>query len=329
MPTRPARILVVSNEVPGQSGTGLRIRLYHTVLALAEAGAVDLVAAFDPTWRDAAPLPANLAVGQVQLLPIRVNGAAGDGAARDSAAGGGGRLPREISHRQYDLARRELAPWAASPVIPYDLVWLSRVESYLSYGPVRSPSVLDLDDIEHQKVLGRWRAERRPPHPPAGAARLTAWTALSEASRWRRLQIDAARQVDQAVVSSELSVTQLPLTRPAVIPNGYELLAPLPPVAAGQSSPRSPTITLPGFLRYGPNADAADLLVQRVLPHIRRQLPDIRVRLVGEPDARVARLHDPPWVTVTGRVADIRAKQCHRSDRGTAAMGQRHQDQDP
>jgi glycosyltransferase involved in cell wall biosynthesis len=107
------------------------------------------------------------------------------------------------------------------------------------------------------------------------------------------------------VVCSEPDRARLTLPRPAVVPNGYE---PPSALAAPPAAARYPTITLPGFLRYGPNADAADLLVRRVLPHIRRRVPDVRVRLVGEPDARVSRLHDPPWVTVTGQVPDIRVE---------------------
>jgi len=292
MPRRPARALVVSNEIPSRSGTGLRMRLYHTVKALGEVGTVDLFAAFDPAWRDAEPVPAELAVRRARLLPLPSG----------RWAGGDTRLPRELTSRRYDLARRELTRWAADR---YDLVWLSRVESYLSCGPTAAPSVLDLDDIEHRKVLGRWWAEHLPPYPRPGSGRLTARTALSEASRWRRLQTSAARRVDVAVVCSEPDAARIPLPRPAVVPNGYE---PPPALAALPAAARFPTITLPGFLRYGPNADAADLLVHCILPHIRRQVPDVRVRLVGEPDARVSRLHDPPWVTVTGQVPDIRVE---------------------
>jgi len=264
------------------------MRLYHIVKALAEVGAIDLFAAFDPAWRKTEPVPAELSVRRARLLALPSAGRA------EAPA----RLPRELSGRRYDLGHTELARWAAAR---YDLVWLSRVESYLCCGPPMAPCVLDLDDIEHCKVLGRWWAERLPPHPQD---RLAAWIALSEASRWRRLQMSAARQVDVSVVSSALDAARLPLPRLTLVPNGYE-----PPVqAALRVSGRHPTITLPGFLRYGPNVDAAHLLVRRILPHIRRQVPDVQVRLVGEPDARVSHLHDPPLVTVTGQVPDIRAE---------------------
>jgi glycosyltransferase involved in cell wall biosynthesis len=283
---------VVGNEIPSRSGTGLRMRLYHTVKALTEFGTVDLFAAFDPAWRDAQPVPAELPVRRARLLPLPQGRSPGEITP----------LPSELTMRRYDLARSELDRWATER---YDLVWLSRVESFLSCGPPAAPSVLDLDDIEHRKVLGRWRAEHRRPYPPSGYSRLGTRSALSDAGRWRQLQIAAARRVDVAVVCSERDAARVPPVRPVVVPNGYELLPALATQAAGD---RHPTITLPGFLRYPPNADAADLLVRRVMPHVRRLVPDVRVRLVGESDARVRRLHNPPLVTVTGAVPDIRTE---------------------
>jgi len=42
--------------------------------------------------------------------------------------------------------------------------------------------------------------------------------------------------------------------------------------------------------------------VKSIVPHIRKRIPDVQVRLVGDPDGTVAQLDDPPAVTVVGRV---------------------------
>jgi glycosyltransferase involved in cell wall biosynthesis len=61
-----------------------------------------------------------------------------------------------------------------------------------------------------------------------------------------------------------------------------------------------------GNLTYAPNADAARILVESVLPAVRRRLgPEVRAMLVGPCDARVERLAGP-HVEVTGFVPDLR-----------------------
>jgi glycosyltransferase involved in cell wall biosynthesis len=58
-------------------------------------------------------------------------------------------------------------------------------------------------------------------------------------------------------------------------------------------------------MRYGPNTDGARWFVTDIAPRIRAQLPDVRVRLVGDPDGVVMRLDQRPAVTVVGFVDSI------------------------
>jgi glycosyltransferase involved in cell wall biosynthesis len=60
-----------------------------------------------------------------------------------------------------------------------------------------------------------------------------------------------------------------------------------------------------GLLRYPPNIDAARWLANEVGPALRRQVPDVRIRLVGDHPPELGSLHDPPRVTLVGRVPDI------------------------
>ena len=63
-----------------------------------------------------------------------------------------------------------------------------------------------------------------------------------------------------------------------------------------------PTVLFQGDMHYGPNTDGARWFVNDIVPLIRRSLPDLCVRLVGDPNGVVTRLDHPPEVTVVGRV---------------------------
>jgi glycosyltransferase involved in cell wall biosynthesis len=59
-------------------------------------------------------------------------------------------------------------------------------------------------------------------------------------------------------------------------------------------------------MRVFHNIDAANHLVQDILPLVRRQIPDCTLRLVGaDPGAEIQRLAENPAVTVTGFVSDL------------------------
>lgn len=62
-----------------------------------------------------------------------------------------------------------------------------------------------------------------------------------------------------------------------------------------------------GSMDFHPNADAAVFFVKEILPLIREKRPSVTLDIVGrEPTSEVMALHDPPVVTVTGAVPDIR-----------------------
>jgi glycosyltransferase involved in cell wall biosynthesis len=85
-----------------------------------------------------------------------------------------------------------------------------------------------------------------------------------------------------------------------VIPNGVEL-ARFPLSAA----PRQPdTLLFTGNFEYGPNADAARLLAQTVLPAVRERHPAARLWLVGNAPPPEVQALESDHVNVTGRVPD-------------------------
>ena len=90
--------------------------------------------------------------------------------------------------------------------------------------------------------------------------------------------------------------------RIVVNPNGVSLSA----TTARPRRRERPTILFHGSMDYFPNVDAALYLAQRILPRLRRRVPDVALRIVGRrPTAEVRALHDGDRIVVTGEVADV------------------------
>jgi glycosyltransferase involved in cell wall biosynthesis len=119
---------------------------------------------------------------------------------------------------------------------------------------------------------------------------------------WRRFVAETGAAADAIVAFSKEDAAVLrgivPPTVPvSEIPLAWRVVR--PPLDATGDEP--PTILFVGSYRHAPNVDAARRLI-RVLPELRRQLPDVGLAIVGE---------DPPadvqasGAMVPGRVADI------------------------
>jgi len=131
--------------------------------------------------------------------------------------------------------------------------------------------------------------------------------AALELHRTRRYEARLLGRFDRtAVTSAEDRAALLDLTPAApvsVIPNGVDLdyFQPL-------SGPREPaTLVFSGKMSYHANVTAVVRFVELVLPLIRRERPDVRLRIVGSqpPDGLRALARDPA-ITVTGYLPDIR-----------------------
>jgi glycosyltransferase involved in cell wall biosynthesis len=211
-----------------------------------------------------------------------------------------------VIRRQDDAAARQaFSAWQRGT---YDLAWFVRIESWLALGSlVAAPAVVDYDDLRDQLVRSRRRSAWPDPRgsvPVSSPARRWVRHRMSAADirAWSRLQRRVARDVEAVIVCSELDRGRLGVPNAAVVPTGVEL----PAVAVGRDDPGAPPVLcLHGTLGYGPNADAATVLVRDVAPRVRAAFPDVEVRLVGRVDDRTARLGVVPGVVVTGYVADI------------------------
>jgi glycosyltransferase involved in cell wall biosynthesis len=200
----------------------------------------------------------------------------------------------------------------------YDLVWFFGARPWVLSGEaVLAPTVLDLDDLEDQKIVARLSAARQSDAPlsngrvPAsgwvGRLRRTGSTVVAEEEirRWRRLERRAAARVSAVAVCSELDAGRARangVTGVVVVPNGY----PPVPEPVGRSAVGSPpTVLFQGLLRYPPNIAAARFLADDIAPALRDLVPDARVRLVGDHHDDLSALDDPPRVSVVGRVPHI------------------------
>lgn len=313
MPDRASEIrsLFVSSVEPWPESSGNRRRMSAVLRGLATLGPVDVYILRDG---DVPEPPDGLSIRHV------VNGPAP-------------RISRNVLDRVRWLATRTQVPselvgldasqsadafrrWLEESDNGYDVVWCNRPVGYLAVRSVLEvPAIVDLDDLEDRKLANRLDTEVQEagvwggPHVP-GWRRLARYKLRRNVTGWRRLQEHVAQQADRVILSNDDDIDTSGLPRSTVIANCY----PAPTVQFGRSAPqRTPTLLLVGLMTYRPNADAAQWFVCHVLPLLRKKVPDVQVRIVGEAGDAVRELAAIAGVTVTGRIPDM-APELQRAD---------------
>ncbi len=291
------RVRVVAQDFPWPASLGSHPRLDAVIRATMALGETDLFA-FVPARRDEPrTVPPDIRLARVETVTNPRPDASFLRRAQWLASPG---VPLEVFDARSRPSRERFAHWAGR----YDFVWFSKATTYELLGrPRLGPTVVDLDDLEDAKILGRLRAlggDGGGGGGPGHAMRRTVADAQARrnAARWHRLQRSVATDADRVVLCSDLDVARLGVANAVVVPNGYR--APEVPVGRAEAG-EPPTFVFPANFCYGPNTDAARWLVHEILPELRRHFPDVAVRLVGEPDTWLAGLRHP-GVTVTGRV---------------------------
>jgi glycosyltransferase involved in cell wall biosynthesis len=288
------KILLVANSFPWLKTNGLHLRLRSVLHALARVGDVDVFALVEEKYLDSC--------STVPEGPMRGFSAA---AVPDRYFSGFDCLrwftcpdvPAIFHRRDYSGARESFRRWASSR---YDLAWFHRADSYVALGSyIHAPAVVDLDDLEDVKLLRGLRADRSSWSWRGGLAALKL---VREALQWRRLERQIAREVKTVVLCSSVDQRRLGVKNVEIIPNTYARPLDAPDVYLSSSST---TITFQGDLSYAPNLDACRLLVKNVAPLIRREVPDLEIRLVGEATPSVRALSEPSRVIVTDKVEDM------------------------
>lgn len=299
------RILVVAQTPPWPATFGGRIRLANMIRGLGALGEIDLVVLAGDA-ESVSGIPPTIPVRRVCSLTAP-RGTLTIGRRLRWMAGEP--LPIDFVYRDFEPVRQAFAAWKRDN---YDLVWCSRVKSYLALWPlINAPTIVDIDDLENQKIAGRLHAMdkfalrdvRHPGHLARNA--MIRIQGTKSIRRWELIQREIAHRVQAVVVCSALDATRLGASNAVVVPNGYDFQAePVGRVTVGQP----PTIVLTGYFNYPPNVDSAVHFVDNILPLIRSHLPTVQVRLVGDAGEQVLRLGRRPGVTVTGFVKEMRSE---------------------
>lgn len=290
-------MLLVAQDFPWPVVTGSLIRLTNVISALSEVGDLDLFCFVHSNRSDPCDVPADAAVSRILTATYTERAFTVERRLRWVLSD----QPLQIAATDYREPHEKFWQWVHAS---YDLVWFSKAHTYEALGrPQLGPTVVDLDDLEDQKIRA-FLAAGRDDHPKRSRLhdRGAQLQALLNIRRWRRLQQSIARSADAVAICSDLDATRLAAANATVVPNGYQ--EPEKPV--GREDVGAPPIVLfAGLMFYPPNAYGARWLVREVLPHLQRLVPDLRLRLVGTADPLVQQLHAPPAVTVVGRVPDI------------------------
>lgn len=287
------RALFLSRWWPTPPDNGSKIRIYHLLKALAQAGITCDVLAFAETT----PAPeqvtalAALTGGQARAVPYRpfVPGRA------RALLGFLAPQPRSALDTFNPAMRSAVQTWAQAR--RYAVVIASQIDMAPYALAVPAPRVL-----EELELTTLYEAFARAPTLRRRArAALTWWKTAAYA---RRL----TRQFAVITVASEAEQALLARTAPAappalVVPNGVDMAA----HAGPWDDPQPDTLVYAGALTYRANLDAMQFFIGAVLPQVQARRPAARLWLTGRnPPDLLAQLPANPAVQVTGYVPDIR-----------------------
>ena len=149
--------------------------------------------------------------------------------------------------------------------------------------------------------------------PGVGAVHRGSWSgsplhgvvAWLDRRAWRRYEARIMRGVDAVVVFTERDASLVgPLagdTPVARIPLGG--VVPERALSPGGADDR--TLLFVGNFTHPPNVDAAEVLIDRILPRVRARHPDVRLQIVGGHAPASLAGRAVPGVELTGSVADV------------------------
>lgn len=301
------RILFVATFAPVRPDSGAAIRIRNLLQAYGRIGEVNLLTY---AKRDESADP-----GALLSLCASVEAAPAENGTATSLQQPGtwNRRWRWLASTRPSLARthfsRELQERIRAAMSSVDIIHVSHLQmvsnilSLIRQHRRRPTLILDLDDLQtviHARLLREARGIKR---------RLVAAWELARVWAYERRVFSA---FDRVLVCSDHDRRRLPHLNVRVVPNGATLHEPLMRTAEGR-----PTLFYCGLLSYGPNAWAARYLVEVILPLVRRQIADVRVKIVGkQPGPELRALDDGDAVRVH---ADVPSMEPYYRD-ATAAV---------
>jgi polysaccharide biosynthesis protein PslH len=303
-PPRPRVLLILGGSVDGRPHSGGHLRRHHTILAATALGSATAVV-LGPATAETLDTMAD-----VYGVPV----VAPPDTAREPSARRG-RISYAVDRRRPTKSRwrrRPLEEWLRPLVAASDVVFVELLSDYAVVSrALTRPTVVDLDDLEDQRVQHRIDDLR------TGLRRGTSpWTRrlsqllrdglqlgleLERRHRWR-VATTRCRENAAAVLVCSNEDRELMPGGPdvTVVPNGYETSR--EPV--GRDEVRTPpTVAFIGHFGYPPNAEGAAWYLGQVLPLLRAECPDLRTVIVGS-HSELLDLPADEGVTATGRVDD-------------------------
>ena len=261
------RILFIAEACKFGFTNGSNLRCLNVVRALQQIGRVEVVTLSDPIHT--APLVLDAGCGIKFAYALETQLRQNEGLIAKLKWTFDPRTPYPNGYRVGDEGLRRLV----HSVKEFDLIWFFKhhcAELFPNL-PWRR-SVLDIDD-----VLSRY--ERAALH--TGGGPLENLMTLRRVMSWRRRERLLGTRFNVLAVCSREDkqyLRRLGVDAPIhVIPNGFE--KPCQEPARCPATP--PRIGFIGLLDYFPNRQGIDWFVKKCWPHIKREVPEARLRLIG------------------------------------------------
>jgi polysaccharide biosynthesis protein PslH len=283
------RILCLTSRLPYPPDRGDRLRAFHVLRTLSAEHELTLL-----SFVEAAGEHRHLEQLRAICRDVRVVERGRAASLRSALANAWRSQPLQVSYYRSAAMRSLVAETLRTGAFDLAYIHLFRMVPYLPPGcvPYR---IVDLTDVISSEVHRSLRHRRLPSR--------AVWAV--EGRRIDRFERFAAAADEVWLISEReraILAGRCPAARIEVVPNGVDCEHFHP--GACDEDPRS--LLLTGHLGVLHNVDAAIHLVEDVLPLVRQEVPDCRLRLVGtDPSAAVRRLASRPGVEVTGWVADL------------------------
>jgi len=257
------RILYLCWSWPHERSSGYRSRTLQVARALKTVGEVHLVVAAENNGTDAI----EMAASEFRVHDyVRINGLARQGIWRRLSSLSD---PLSMSFQGW-VAEEQDRVRVCKNMGNFDLIWIGGTCVASLFGLQRWPrSMLDIDDVPSAKERTRWRTGSLSDRSKA----------LVRALAFRRRERSLLEEFTALGVCSEADRQYLgggPGIH--VIPNGFKR----PAVEPHRQSTQPPRLGFIGPFGYEPNLEGIRWFIRACWPRIKRDVPDVRLRLVGK-----------------------------------------------
>jgi glycosyltransferase involved in cell wall biosynthesis len=292
---RKLSILSVTSELPWPLDTGGKLRTFHIHRALAEEFHVRLIVPVDCINEEHVGILRQHGIHAVPVVTGGRNTFSESFKALQSALY---RLPY-VLYRRHDHAKVKKQILASALETAPDVLYLDHLDSHLYRNLLPAcPAILDLHNV-YSLIVERYAIEQSNP--------LKKFYFQHETKLLQSIERSLADTICTifAVSDSEVQFYQkLGVRSVQLIPNGVDCsqFAQLP---CGRNASQNKLLFL-GTMSWGPNAEAASVLIEQIFPEVKRQRPDAELWIVGRnPPSQLLKHHEVNGVHVTGGVPDI------------------------